>query len=273
DALEGGDISILNSLVGYDSPWSLQLWGVLGAKKTIEFSWLGRDYSLKGEESLLERDALLCQHTQNLLVTKHRMERQANWKRQDVEFNVGDMVLVKLQPYRQVTLAKHYCNKLAKRCYGPFKLLEHVGKMAYVLALPDSSKIHPKGIPVRPPEEATQPIDDESWFLSHEIDYPNVNEKIDHGKNKSTQENRMLKGRDVFDDKSSEVFSVTPWAAKCGRRVLCYVQGSGRRKRKKSVGCSSGRRDYSLFGASIFPHLSSGPVLFLIKEYGIPKSR
>ncbi|GKC18592.1 ty3-gypsy retrotransposon protein [Tanacetum coccineum] len=141
DALEGGDISILNSLVGYGSPQSLQLWGVLGARKvhiligrsetllcgslcsrvvldiqglpmdvdlyvlprngpdivlgiqwlqnlgkvihdysnqTMMFSWSGRDYALKGEESLLKRDTLLCQHTQNLLVTKHRMERQAN---------------------------------------------------------------------------------------------------------------------------------------------------------------------------------------------------
>nr|GEU77094.1 protein kinase, catalytic domain-containing protein [Tanacetum cinerariifolium] len=56
-----------------------------------------------------------------------------------------------------------------------------------------------------------QPIEDESWFLAHEIDYPNVNEKkADHVNNKSTQENRVLKGRDVSDEKSHEVFSVTP---------------------------------------------------------------
>ncbi|GKA73921.1 hypothetical protein Tco_0780223 [Tanacetum coccineum] len=36
---------------------------------------------------------------------------------------------------------------------------------------------------------------------------------------------RVLEGRDV----SGEVFSVTPWTSKSGRRVLCYVQGSGRR--------------------------------------------
>ncbi|GKD83481.1 hypothetical protein Tco_1350320 [Tanacetum coccineum] len=71
------------------------------------------------------------------------MERQANRKRRDVEFNTGDMVLVKLQPYRQVTLAKRYSNKLAKRYYGPFKVLERARKVAYRLALLDSSKIHP----------------------------------------------------------------------------------------------------------------------------------
>nr|GEY19616.1 hypothetical protein [Tanacetum cinerariifolium] len=37
--------------------------------------------------------------------------------------------------------------------------------------------------------------------------------------------------------------SVTAWVAKGGRMVLCYVQGSGRRKRKKGVGCGSGRQE------------------------------
>ncbi|GJT28910.1 ty3-gypsy retrotransposon protein [Tanacetum coccineum] len=94
------------------------------------------------EESLVESDALLRQLKQNLLVAKHRMKMQANRNRRDVEFRSGDMVLVKLQPYRQITLAKRYSNKLAKRYYGPFEVLERVGKVTYRLALTDSSKIH-----------------------------------------------------------------------------------------------------------------------------------
>ncbi|GJZ38844.1 hypothetical protein Tco_0585407 [Tanacetum coccineum] len=39
------------------------------------------------------------------------------------------------------------------------------------------------------------------------------------------------------------VESVTAWVAEDERMVLCYVQGSGRRKRKKCVGCGSRRQE------------------------------
>ncbi|GJZ52543.1 ty3-gypsy retrotransposon protein [Tanacetum coccineum] len=70
------------------------------------------------------------------------MELQANRSRREVEFNIGDKVLVKLQPYRQVTLAKRLSNKLSKRYYGSYEVLECVGKVAYRLNLPVESKIH-----------------------------------------------------------------------------------------------------------------------------------
>ncbi|GKA32697.1 ty3-gypsy retrotransposon protein, partial [Tanacetum coccineum] len=101
------------------------------------------EYSSAVEELLVERDALLRKLKQNLLVAKQSMEMRANQKLRDVEFEVGDKVLVKLQPYRQVTLARRHSYKLAKRYYGPFKVKGRVGKVAYRLALSDSSIIHP----------------------------------------------------------------------------------------------------------------------------------
>ncbi|GJZ42401.1 ty3-gypsy retrotransposon protein [Tanacetum coccineum] len=95
------------------------------------------------EDLLVERDKLLRQLKTNLLAAKERMELKANKRRRDIEFKVGDMVLVKLQPYRQVTLAKRISNKLAKRYYGPYEVVERISKVAYRLALPATSKIHP----------------------------------------------------------------------------------------------------------------------------------
>nr|GEW36501.1 Ty3/gypsy retrotransposon protein [Tanacetum cinerariifolium] len=94
------------------------------------------------DEVLSERDELLQQLRHNLLDTKNCMEMKANSSRRDVEFKQEDLVFVKLQPYRQLTLAKRLSNKLAKRYYGPFKVLERVRKVAYCLALPSTSKIH-----------------------------------------------------------------------------------------------------------------------------------
>ncbi|GJW60796.1 RNA-directed DNA polymerase, eukaryota [Tanacetum coccineum] len=48
-----------------------------------------------------------------------------------------------------------------------------------------------------------------------------------------------LEGKVIFEG----VGSVTAWVAEGGRMVLCYVQGSERRKRKKGVGCGSGRQE------------------------------
>nr|GEU90935.1 hypothetical protein [Tanacetum cinerariifolium] len=94
------------------------------------------------DKVLSKRDELLRQLRHNLLDTKNRMEMKANHSRRDVEFKREDLVFVKLQPYRQLTLAKHLSNKLSKRYYGPFKVLERVRKVSYCLALPSTSKIH-----------------------------------------------------------------------------------------------------------------------------------
>ncbi|GJX18778.1 ty3-gypsy retrotransposon protein [Tanacetum coccineum] len=94
------------------------------------------------DELLMERNEVTRQLKQNLLAAKLRMEEKANRKRRDVEFKVEDKVFVKLQPYRQITLAKRLSNKLSKRIYWPYEIVERIEKVAYRLALPITSKIH-----------------------------------------------------------------------------------------------------------------------------------
>ena len=57
-------------------------------------------------------------------------------------FQTWDLVMVKLQHYRQTSLASHRFQKLSQRYYGPFSIVEQVGSVAYRLQLPVTSKIH-----------------------------------------------------------------------------------------------------------------------------------
>jgi hypothetical protein len=50
---------------------------------------------------------------------------------------------MKLHPYVQTSVADQGTCKLALRFYGTFQVLKKVGKLAYKLVLPETSKIHP----------------------------------------------------------------------------------------------------------------------------------
>lgn len=79
----------------------------------------------------------------HLARAKERMKRQADKHRSEQQFNVGDLVFVKLQPYVHTTLAHRANQKLAFKFFGPFKVLARVGMMAYTLELPPTSAVHP----------------------------------------------------------------------------------------------------------------------------------
>jgi hypothetical protein len=80
---------------------------------------------------------------QHLSRAKERMKRQVDKKRSERQFQEGDLVFVKLQPYVQSTLAPRANQKLAFKYFGPYKVLARIGTVAYRLELPSSSSIHP----------------------------------------------------------------------------------------------------------------------------------
>ncbi|GKB61695.1 hypothetical protein Tco_0917881 [Tanacetum coccineum] len=72
---------------------------------------------------------------------------------------------------------------------------------------------------------------------NHKFVQPNVWGWMSHSQ--SAYSSYHLESKVIFEG----VESVTAWVAEGGRMMLCYVQGSGRRKRKKGVGCGSGRQE------------------------------
>jgi hypothetical protein len=95
------------------------------------------------KEWLDERTVIQDLLRQQLLRVQQKMKSSADKKRIFREFAVDDLVFLKLQPYIQNSVAVRSNQKLAYKFYGPYRVLARVGKVAYRLDLPKSSRIHP----------------------------------------------------------------------------------------------------------------------------------
>jgi hypothetical protein len=91
--------------------------------------------TIDGPHHVLQDIAL--QIKANLQKAQDRMKLQADKHRQERQLEVGDMVYLKLQPYRHTSLSIHICLKLNSRYYGPFRVLARIGNTSYKIVLPE----------------------------------------------------------------------------------------------------------------------------------------
>jgi hypothetical protein len=95
------------------------------------------------DQWLQDRKVMTALIKQHLHRASLRMKKQADKGRSERQFQVGDLVFLKIQPYVQMSLAPRANAKLSYKFFGPFPVLELIGSVAYKLALPPSSHIHP----------------------------------------------------------------------------------------------------------------------------------
>ncbi|XP_027166086.1 uncharacterized protein LOC113766060 [Coffea eugenioides] len=80
---------------------------------------------------------------ENFVKAQNRMKQFADKVRSERSFQVGDLVYLKLQPYKQTSVAIRRNLKLSSKYYERYRVLQKVRNAAYTLELPSSSLIHP----------------------------------------------------------------------------------------------------------------------------------
>lgn len=102
-------------------------WDAVGEKAVLGPDWV---------QQATERVAEI---RQNMLAAQSRQKSYADSKRSNVEFQVGEEVLLRVSPTKGV-IRFNIKGKLSPRYIGPFMIVERVGKLAYRLELPETMK-------------------------------------------------------------------------------------------------------------------------------------
>ena len=89
------------------------------------------------------RDRTLEVLRTNLAAAQNRMKQIYDKRHTDRELAVGDWVYLKLQSYRRNSVERRKNHMLSPRFFGPYRVLERIGIVAYHLELPQGSRVHP----------------------------------------------------------------------------------------------------------------------------------
>ncbi|GKE70519.1 putative reverse transcriptase domain-containing protein, partial [Tanacetum coccineum] len=97
------------------------------------------DSQRTGPELIRDMTEKIVQIKNHLLTARSRQKSYTDKRLKPLEFEVGDMVLLKVSPWKGVVhFRKH--EKLSPCYIGPFKILSRVAPVAYTLELPEELK-------------------------------------------------------------------------------------------------------------------------------------
>nr|GFC01403.1 reverse transcriptase domain-containing protein [Tanacetum cinerariifolium] len=91
---------------------------------------------LTGLELIRETTEKIVQIKNWLLTARSRQKSYADVKRKPMEFEVGDMVMLKVSSWKGVIRFRKH-GKLSPRYIGTFEIIERIGPVAYKLELPE----------------------------------------------------------------------------------------------------------------------------------------
>lgn len=89
-----------------------------------------------------DKSGVLTYLRDKLLQAQVRKKNYADRHIIERSFEIGDSVYLKLQPYKQSSLAQISSFKLSPRYYGPYNVIEKLGSIAFRLDLPSHAQIH-----------------------------------------------------------------------------------------------------------------------------------
>ncbi|KAJ9562865.1 hypothetical protein OSB04_008025 [Centaurea solstitialis] len=95
---------------------------------------------LGNTEIVLKTTELVQMIRERSATAQSRQKSYADKRRSDLEFQVGDFVLLKVSPWKGVIRFRKR-GKLGPRFIGPYKIIARVGKVAYRLELPNELKL------------------------------------------------------------------------------------------------------------------------------------
>ncbi|GKA51841.1 putative reverse transcriptase domain-containing protein [Tanacetum coccineum] len=97
------------------------------------------DSQLIGPELIHDTTEKIIQIKNHLLTTRSRQKSYTDRRSNPLEFEVGDMVLLKVSPWKGAVRFRKR-GKLSPRYIGLFKILARIGPVAYTLELPEELK-------------------------------------------------------------------------------------------------------------------------------------